>query len=275
MPGNTPLDEADIAWLKSYAAEVREAFGAEFRAAQDRFARWRPLLQRFTKTVDDVMTHGRGYFGAVDEAHNELCIASAILANPNPRILLLEYEPLLPGCAKSIDFRAVAEDATVSYVDVKTIKPAAKDRWEQYEKAQQERWLPENVHVVLSKDWLGGEIWHSMFTARGRMLEYTVELETKIAAAKLSAENTGFVMAFCGDGFHWRLNELEDFVSFYFKRRHRADDRFSQAELKYLTDKHLRLNRTITSFACVSRPQGTLRQRPIHWNVQPPRDRFA
>jgi hypothetical protein len=187
----------------------------------------------------------------------------------------LDYEPPLPGGAKSIHFRAAVEDRTAFYVDVKTIKPAAKDRWEQYEKAQQEQWLPENVHVVLSKDWLGGEIWHSMFTTRGRMLEYMLELEAKIAEAKLSAENTRFVMAFCGEGFHWHRDELEDFVSFYFKGRHRADDPFSQAELKYLTDKHLRLNRTITSFACMSRPQGTLHQRSIHWNVEPPRDAFA
>lgn len=275
MAANIPLDEHDIAWLKSYAAKVHETFGAEFRAADDRFARWKPVLQRFTDAVHYVLTHGRGYFAAVDEAHNELCIASGILGNSNPRIVRLDYEPPLPGCAKSIDFRAAGEDGTVFHVDVKTIKPAARDCWEQYEKAQQEQWLPENVNVSLSKDWLGGEIWHSTFTARSRMLEYTLELEGKIAEAKLSAENARFVMVFCGDGFHWRRDQLEDFVSFYFKGRHRADDPFSQAELKYTTEKHLRLNRTITSFACMSRPQGTIRQRQIHWSVQPPQDAFA
>jgi hypothetical protein len=275
MDANIPLDEDDIAWLNRYAAEVHEAFGTEFRAAGNRFVRGKPLLHRFTKAVDYVLTHGRGYFSAVDEAHNELCIASAILANPNPRVVRLDYELSLPGCAKSIDFRATAEDGMVFYVDVKTIKPVAKDRWEQYEKAHQEQWLPQRVQVVLSRDWLGGEIWHSMFTTRGRMLEYTLELEAKIAEAKLSVENARFVMAFCGEGFNWHRNELEDFVSFYFKGRHRADDPFSQAELKYMTDKHLRFNRTITSFACMSRPQGTVREMPIHWNVQPPHDPFA
>ena len=68
-------------------------------------------------------------------------------------------------------------------------------------------------------------------------------------------------MVFCGEGFHWHCDELEDFVRFYFKDRHRADDRFSKAELKYLVDKHMRLNLTITSFECMSRPQGTVRQR--------------
>jgi len=114
-----------------------------------------------------------------------------------------------------------------------------------------------------------------MFTARGRMLEYALELEAKIAQAKLGGDNSRLVMAFCGAGFHWRRDELEDFVSFYFSGRHRADDPFSQAELKYMAEKKLGFARTINSFACMSRPQGTIRQRPIHWNVQPPRDMFS
>jgi hypothetical protein len=275
MAGSIPLDEDDITWLNSYAEEVCETFGAEFRDAADRFALWKRLLQRFVQAVDSVRTHGRGYFNAVDEAHNELCIASAILASPNRRIARLDYEPPLPDCAKSIDFRAAAEDGTSIYVDVKTIKPAAIDRWDQYQKARQEQWLPEDVHVALSKDWLGGELWHSSLAARGRMLEYTLELEAKIAAAKLSAENTHFVMAFGGEGYHWRRDQLEDFVSFYFKGRHRPDDPFSRAELKYMTDKHVVFNRTITSFACMNRLQSDIRQRLIHWNIQPPRDGFA
>ena len=102
------------------------------------------------------------------------------------------------------------------------------------------------------------------------MLEYALELEAKIAEAKLSGENSRFVMTFCGGGFHWHRDELEDFVNFYFQGRHRGDDPFSQAELKYMSDKHLNFNRTITSFACMNRPQGILRQRLMYWDVQPP-----
>jgi len=271
MDANIPPDQDDIAWLNDYAAEVHEAFGAEFRDAGNRFARGKALLQQFTKAVGSVRTRGWGYFNAVDERHNELCIASAILANPS--VVQLDYEPRLPGCAKSIDFQATAEDGMVSYVDVKTIKPDAKDGWKQYERAQQEKWLPKRVQVVLSKGCIGGEIWHSMFAARSSMLDYTLKLEAKIA--KLSTENARFVMAFCGEGFNWDRSELEDFVSFYFKGRHRDDDPFSQAELKDMKDKGRCFDRTITRFACMSRPQGTVRQRPIHWNVQPPCDPFA
>ena len=38
----------------------------------------------------------------------------------------------------------------------------------------------ENNVVAVSKEWMGGEIWHQMFAARARMLEYTLELEGKI-----------------------------------------------------------------------------------------------
>jgi len=46
MDANVPLDEDDIAWLNSDAAEVHEAFGAEFRAAGDRFAGGKLVLKR-------------------------------------------------------------------------------------------------------------------------------------------------------------------------------------------------------------------------------------
>ncbi|HEY1951060.1 MAG TPA: hypothetical protein VGG97_28870 [Bryobacteraceae bacterium] len=75
------------------AAEVGDTFGGEFGAAEDRFARWKPLLQRFTEAVDYAVTFGRGHFRAVDEAHNELCIASEILANPNRRFVRLDRRP--------------------------------------------------------------------------------------------------------------------------------------------------------------------------------------
>jgi hypothetical protein len=52
-------------------------------------------------------------------------------------------------------------------------------------------------------------------------------------------------------------------------------DPFSQADLKYMAEKGLRFDRSITNFACMSRPQGTIRQSPIDWNVRPPRDAFA
>jgi hypothetical protein len=148
------LGADDIAWVKAHAAEVTQTFGAEF-AVRDRFAQGQLLLDRFNAAIDSVLKNGRGHFSAVDEAHNEICIASALLANTRLRFFWLEYEPPLPGCAKTIDFRATADNGQIVYVDVKTIKPQAADRWDQFEKAIKEGWIADNVHVVISEEWLG------------------------------------------------------------------------------------------------------------------------
>jgi hypothetical protein len=65
------LTRDDILWVKDYAA------------------------------IDSVVKQGRAYFRAVDEAQNELCIASAVLRNKDVRFIRVEYEPPLPGCAKT------------------------------------------------------------------------------------------------------------------------------------------------------------------------------
>lgn len=222
-----------------------------------------------------MLENGRSLVSGVDEAHNELCVVSQLLANAEPLFTLLEYEPALPGCAKSIDFRATTADGLTLYVDVKTIKPKPKDRWDQFVKAREDGWLPENVHVTLAKEWLGGELWHGMFAARARMLEYALGLEEKIRDCKLAADDkTFFILCLCGEGFHWHHDGLEDFVAFYRSGSHRGDDPFSKAETKYIADNKITLDRTITRFACMNRPQFDLRHRRLNWNVQPPADPF-
>jgi hypothetical protein len=268
------LTADDIAWVQAHAAEVMQAFGAEFAAASDQFAQGQLLLDRFNAAIDAVFNNGRGHFSAVDEAHNEICIASALLANSRLRFTILEYEPPLPGCGRTIDFRATADNGQIVFVDVKTIKPQAADRWDQFEKAREESWIADNVHVVIAEEWLGGEIWHAWFAARARMLEYTLELERKIAEGNLAAENRLFVLALCGDGFRWHQDGLEDFVSFYCRGVHRADDAFSKCELRYIADKKITLNRTISQFAHMKRPQSQIRPARLNWNVRAPRDPF-
>jgi excisionase family DNA binding protein len=120
---------------------------------------------------------------------------------------------------------------------------------------------------------MGGEIWHQMFAARARMLEYALELEGKIRDCGLKdQEKTLFILALCGAGFHWHEDELEDFVQFYRTGRHRSDDPFSRVEANYAKEKNLALERTISRFACMRRRQGELFHTRLNWNVQPPRD---
>jgi len=266
------LQESDIAWLKVYSAEVSDLFRAKFKCAGKRFKDSERLINRFTNAVEMVFINGRTAFRAVDEAHNELCITSALLSNSNPEFTHLDYEPILTGCTKSIDFRAMTNDGLTVYVDVKTINPQHKDRWRQFETALKEGWLPNNVNVMLSKQWLGGEFWHSMFAARSRMLEYSLELEQKILDGMLESENTFFVLALCGEGFNWHEDELEDFVSFYYTGFHRSDDPFSKAEDKYIEDKKITIGKSITRFACMRRSQGDILHKRLNWHVRPPND---
>jgi hypothetical protein len=270
-PTDIPLDEGDITWIKSYAADVEREFRAGFAGASDRFSDAEKLLGRFAQAIAAVLKHGRSRFRAVDEAHNELCVAAAVLANSKPRFVRLDYEPPLPGSTQSIDFKATADDGWIIYVDVKTIKPQAKDRWEQFEEARRECRFAPNVEVMIMKESLGGEIWHSMFAARGRMMEYTLELEGKIAAANLRAEKTAVILMLCGEGFHWREDDLEDFVTFYYSGAHRADDPFANMEDHEVRERGITFQRSIARFACMSRPQGEISYRRLNWNVQPPR----
>lgn len=270
MSAQTSLGDEDIDCVKAYAKEVSDTFGCIFDGEKNRFKSGHRLIVRFMAAIDGVLKNGRGKFSAVDETHNELCIAASILRNPNPKFSRVEYEPSLAGCAKTIDFRALTADGVTFFIDVKTIKPKPKDRWDQFEKASKECWFPENARLVLSKQWLGGELWHESFAARGRMLEYTIELEQKIVECRLQAEKTFFVLVLCGEGICWHEDELEDFVSFYFAGIHRPDDPFSKAETKYIVENKFTLARTISRFACLRRHQGDLHYKRLNWNVQPP-----
>jgi hypothetical protein len=264
------INEQEVEWIKHYAGDVARTFGGDFENAGDRFKQAEQLLQRFTSSVDILLSKGRSYISGVDEAHNELCVAAQLLVNKAPE-LTLEYEPVLEGCSRSIDFRAVADTGETFYVDVKTIKPKPKDRWKQFEQAQAKGWFPDNVNIVLSEEWLGGELWHNLFTARSRMLEYTRELETKISEGKLASETSLFILVLCGEGFHWHQDALEDFVAFYRSGAYRPDDPFSKAETHYMAQETISLDRTVTRFACLSRPQFEVRHRRLNWNVQPPK----
>ena len=265
------VQQEDAEWIKPYAAEVSKAFGADFSGARNRFRDSKRLLQRFTDAIGSVLANGlAASFPEVDAAHNELCVATALLSNTALHFTNLEYEPVLADCTKSIDFRATANDELIVFVDVKTIQPEPKDRWDQFEKALKQGWFPENVNVILSKGGLGGELWHNMFAARCRMLEYTLELEAKIRAGKLADDKTIFILALCGEGFHWCRDQLEDFVTFYRSGAHRSDDPLSKAELKDIADKKITLDRTISRFACMSRCQFGIRQRRLNWHVRPP-----
>ncbi len=250
------MTDDGIADFNSYASNVVEAFSSRFRAADNQFTGWKRLIENFCQAVGAVRKHGTQLLGNVNAMHNELCIADAILADTTLQIRRLDYEPRLRGCSKSIDFRVIVESMTL-FIDVKTIQPEWKDKWNQYEKAKKENWIPENIRVHLSKNGMGGKLWHSLYTARARVLEYALELEEKIAEAGLIHVNAKCILALCGNGFDWRKRTIEDFVSSYYGR-YCADDPFSKMERKKIEERKISLQRNISGFAFMSRSNGRI-----------------
>jgi hypothetical protein len=270
-----PIDDADIAWLHSYESATRSHFEPRFGAYQPRFAHGADLLERHSAAIREVIAQGRHHFHAVDEAHNEICVADAILSDPSTAEASLLYEPPLPNTVKTIDYAVRERDGKITLVDVKTIKPQPRDRWDQYERAVKEGWLPKNVQFILEREWQGGELWHSAFASRSRFLEYSLELEAKLSAAAYGETARRRVLMLCGEGFHWHQSELEDFVAYYRTGVHRDDDPFSLAEERHVLANKLVFERSISSFACLDRRQGDIAARRINWHVQAPPSPFG
>lgn len=139
-----PIDDADIVWLREYEQATLSHFRPRFVAYGARFAHGDALLTRYSGTIETLIEQGRAYFRPVDEAHNEICVADTILADPSTVESTLLYEPPLPNTDKTIDFVLREPHGKCSLVDVKTIKPQPNDRWDQYERAINEGWLPRN-----------------------------------------------------------------------------------------------------------------------------------
>lgn len=261
-------DDGRSARVASHVARVLERFETPLRS-DTRFPDAGRLLKRFRAVAREIAGGARPA-RALHEVHNELCVATSLLAQD---ISALAYEPVCAGASRTIDFRATTKSAQTVFVDVKTIHPKDSDRWDQFERGQREGWIP--TWMELSRDWLGGEMWHSMFAARSRMLEYAIELESKISAAQLGSDGVFTIMMFCGNGFDWRPSELEDFVAFYFSGHHRFDDPFAAMERHAMAQRNLALNRTITRFGYLERSGVGIEPAVCSWDVQPPDDLTA
>ena len=187
------------------------------------------------------------------EIINELILANLILNNKTFVCKKLSYEPQPTGISssvKTIDFCFETADEHIVYCDVKTIKPRDNDAWEKFVKHQQ--YFPPNVTIHLDQNGLGGELYHNMHNSRASMLTYAVELEQKITIYG-KPPKTHFILVFCGNGFHWHLDELEDFTDFYVTGRHNPGDHFSEMENHNMMDKRIFFNKTIDRFAYLKR----------------------
>jgi hypothetical protein len=264
----TEIDSRYLERRIENAVQAEERFCGLFFDHAHRLAAIEPCLDRFRSSVEALRQQPTGAaLGALEACHNELSAAEELLAFQAPPFSLIEYEPPLPGGDQRIDFRAT-NDVAVWFIEVKTIRPELKDRWEQYEKVVHAGHIADNVMIHFEKEWLGGKLWHQKFAARGRMLEYSLDFEDRIRMGGVDSPRNGFVLALFSDGFAWHEDELEDFVAFYRTGRHRLDDGLAKMEQHALKGKIL--TRRISTFAYFCRPAFEARPTVVHWNVRPP-----
>lgn len=197
-------------------------------------------------------------------SHNEACVALELIQEGVDR---LDYEWQVNAGSKTIDFR-VQQGHTRRWVEVKTIHPEDKDSWENYERLQ--KLLPDRVYIHLSRDWLGAEIWHHKIAARAKMRDYSLETEGKIASLAIDVSCEAVELWFCGNGFKWRKDELEDFVAFYLTGHHHPGDPFAKMEKHYLKENRISLLRTISRFGYLPRPDSRVLPTERIIRVMPP-----
>ena len=106
---------------------------------------------------------------------------------------------------------------------------------------------------MLDEEWEGGLLAHQQFAVREKFRDHTLEIEEKIRNVSNRQDgHTYFRMVFCGDGFRWRRDHLEDFADTYFTGGS-AWDHFATMEAHYLREKGLTLERTIHGFCYFER----------------------
>jgi hypothetical protein len=265
------LTDSDKAWLHAYREAAEIYFNARLSRHVGKFGRRDYLLRRFTDACQSISERGWSQWYAIETALNELSVAIAILESSDIGIASLYYEPQTEEDKRTIDFVVVDSDERNWFVDVKTIVPQRRDRWAQFERASNEQWLTRGTEIIISPQEQGGEIWHGLVAARSRMLEYTLEFEKKLQAGYPDFDAARAILMFCGNGFDWREDWLEDFVSFYTSGVHRPDDPFGNMEQHHIQTEKLVLPRRVKRFGYLQRVGCALVPTRVTWNVQAPR----
>lgn len=207
---------------------------------------------------------------AVKEVHHELCVAHEILTKGivGNACEKLEYEPALSASKKKFDFRVTFASKKELFVEVKTIHPIPQDDWQKYEEHKKNERFPSNVEVVIEERCLGGQIYHDAYAARVKMAEYAVETETKIEENIEEIADKRVILVFCGDGFKWKVDELEDFIYFYRTGNHHGDDMFAHMEKHYFCKKDKKITRCISVFAYMQCRTEEILPNTFLWDVK-------
>jgi len=146
----------------------------------------------------------------------------------------------------------------------------SQDDWDKYHAVLKNRRFPPDTHLILDNEWLGGELYHNAYAARSKILDYALVAEDQIEKCLSTIKEKVTFLALFTNGFHWHLNELEDFVFFYFKGIHFPGDPFAQMEDYDVKEKKIQIRRTIDHFAYFRRPKTEMQPNKVIWNVKLP-----
>jgi ribosomal protein L30 len=247
-----------------------EAIRAEYHEAiTTRIVRGNVLWRQFEEAVVACRADRKGDDRQITEGVNEMAVAKVLLDDPTIKGSIT-YEPDFLPDRRKVDFVVDRGDDNL-YIEVKTVRPRTADTEDAWEKfLEREKHHPENVNVILQKDWMGGAIYGNLFASRSHFLDYTREFETRLAAAKAIKPGPG-VLVFCGTGFAWHKSNLGDFADFYLDGVHRNDDAFALMEQHNIEQKKIELLRNIDHFAWLHRHVERPQKERFYFPIRGPR----
>jgi ribosomal protein L30 len=221
--------------IRHFAQEVRAEYQHVIVGPTSRITRGEVLWDRFEDAGKRCLADPDRDDRELTECVNEIAVA-ALLATDKALVgRRIEYEPPLLPDGRRIDF-VVDRGADNLYIEVKTVRPKTADgdaAWEKFLRLK--KYHPKTIDYMVTREGMGGAIHGNEYAARAHFLDYTLAFEERLAAAKAIKPGPGIVV-FCGNGFAWRLSNLEDFADFYRTGRHRADDPFGPMEQHHIQD---------------------------------------
>ena len=242
--GGIDWDESKVAWIK----EARAAWAPSL-LRDPRFPDGRTLLERFDQEVEIwQQKKASGFsFRQVVNFGNEVAVAVGLLDHVTD-LSTLQYEPRIPGVAKSLDFLLLNTRGDRAWVDVKTVAPQWIDDepgWQRFLAFR--RALPENTHFIASREFGGAGLAGQAIKARWSFATRTLEVEQK--AALIPEGMRGPVsLLLCSDYFAWHADDLEDFADLYRTGRFREDDWSRNELLRYMSEKNMSFSRALSGF---------------------------
>ncbi len=239
--------------IEEHIAAVEAAYAPLITGENSQLDGGAKLWGQFTDAVASYRKRGGTTFAAVYERINELAIARILLEDSSLMSCRILYEPKITADDRRIDFVVPDADASILYIEVRTVRPTAKDteqNWHKYEERLERHTA--NVKYVVEQEWMGAAIYGNSFSARSKFMEYVCDFEPRLANANMVQPGRG-LLVFCGTGMEWDRSKLEDFADFYRTGKHRQDDPFAAMEAEALRDCGKPLQRNVAAFGFLKR----------------------